>query len=67
MIPLLTKQLQWRVQRFDDSVVNINGLRGLRVHVVGQEVAEAKSKSEFPLFGELVAFDDVTRGKAGGV
>jgi len=67
VVPVLTKQLAWRVQRFDDSAVDVKALPSLQVHVVGQEVTAAAGPSEFPGFGEMVAYMEVTRGKVGGV
>ncbi len=34
---------------------------------MGQEVTAAAGPSEFPGFGEMVAYMEVTRGKVGGV
>lgn len=68
VIPVLKKQLNWRIQRFDDSAVDVKEVPSLQVHVVGQEVHPAKDpKKDFPIFGEMVAYDSVTAGKAGGV
>ncbi|MCJ1361156.1 hypothetical protein MMC16_000253 [Acarospora aff. strigata] len=66
VIPLLTKSLQWRVQQFDDSAVDAKLLPSLQVNVVGQEVKPAAKQSDFPAFGEVVAYKTVTAGKAGG-
>jgi len=66
VVPVLKKQLTGRAQRFDDSAVDVKALPSLQVHVVGQEVKPAANQSEFPVFGNMVAYKDVTAGKAGG-
>ena len=42
-------------------------MSGLKIYVVGQEVQQSASASEFPSYGQLVAYEGVTSGKAGGL
>ena len=65
--PLLTSQLSWRIQKFDDSAVHVSAVSGLKIYVVGQEVQQSASASEFPSYGQLVAYTGVTAGKIGGL
>lgn len=65
--PLLTSQLTWRIQLFDDTVVDAEAVSGLKIYVVGQEVQQSASASEFPSYGPLVPYKGVTSGKAGGL
>lgn len=67
VIPLLKKQLSWHVQGFDDKPVTTGNVKGLKVFVVGQEVTRAETADQFPGYGELVVYGDVTRGIVGGL
>ena len=67
VIPILTKELSWRVQGFDDNVVETKDVKGLKVFVVGQEVRKTERRDQFPGYGDLVVFGDVTRGRVGGL
>ncbi|KAI9877781.1 MAG: hypothetical protein M1830_002847, partial [Pleopsidium flavum] len=59
VIPLLKRELQWRVQRFDDSAVDVEEVRGLKMQVVGQEVRDI-GEGGFPGFGEMVVYWEVS-------
>jgi len=67
VVPLLKKQLSWRVQGFDDKPLTTRDIKGLKVFVVGQEVTQAERADQFPGYGELVVYGDVTRGMIGGL
>lgn len=68
MIPLLTERLQWRLQAFDDSTVDVSLVESLKLYVVGQEVRQNTGEgNRFPTYGPLVAYREVTKGKAGGL
>lgn len=74
MIPLLTEQLNWRIQTFDDDVLDNEEFEGkVRLYVVGQEVWPAEQGpgegpgDQFPRYGPLVAYRSVTKGKSGGL
>ena len=74
MIPLLTEQLSWRIQTFDDEVLDNEDFGDkVRLYVVGQEVRCPKEREgdnrtdEFPSYGPLVAYRNVTTGKSGGL
>ena len=71
VVPYLTKQLQWRVQLLDSTEVDA-GCRelrqgGLGVFVVGRTVTDTECEDEFPVYGELVKYEGITRGKKGGL
>ena len=55
------------MQGFNDRPIETGEVKGLRVHVVGQEVRKAEKNDEFPGFGEFKVFGDVTRGRVGGL
>ena len=67
MTPLLTSLLSWRIQDVDDAAVPIEDVPSLRVYVVGQQVEPRVGDDEFPAYGELIAYRDVTRGRPGAL
>lgn len=74
MLPLLTEQLSWRIQTFNDEVLNNEEFEDkVRLYVVGQQVWHPESVDrggrgdEFPRYGPLVAYRNVTKGKSGGL
>ncbi|KAL8681644.1 MAG: hypothetical protein Q9186_002241 [Xanthomendoza sp. 1 TL-2023] len=67
IVPLLTSQLNWRLQSTSDAPLDVSKVPSLKIHVVGQEVKPRVSDDEFPEYGHLVAYRDVTKGKAGGL
>lgn len=67
VIPILKQRLSWCVQGFDDQPIETGDVKGLKVHVVGQTVRQATRGDEFPVYGELFVFGDVTRGRVGGL
>lgn len=75
MIPVLTEQLSWRIQTFDDDVLDNEEVGDkVRLYVVGQELRHPGEKEElvrgadeFPTYGPLVAYRNVTKGKSGGL
>ncbi len=66
MIPLLKNQLRWRIQKFDDSVIENEEVESLRLYVVGQRVTQG-GPDQFPTYGPLLSYREVTKGKAGGL
>ena len=40
-------------------------VKGLKVHVVGQKVQQAVKQDDFPRYGKLRVYDEVTMGKVG--
>ncbi|KAL8721571.1 MAG: hypothetical protein Q9225_001779 [Loekoesia sp. 1 TL-2023] len=67
VVPLLTSQLNWRLQNMDDSSLDIGQVPSLKIHVVGQEVKQRVKEDQFPEYGRLQVFKQITRGKAGGL
>lgn len=67
VVPLLTSQLTWRLQNVDDSPLVIDQVLSIKIHVVGQEVQPRVAEDEFPQYGPLVVYREITRGKAGGL
>ncbi|KAL8842549.1 MAG: hypothetical protein Q9170_000503 [Blastenia crenularia] len=65
--PILTSQLNWRLQNIDDSQLEVSQVPSLKIHVVGQEVQHRAREDQFPEYGPLRVFRQVTRGKAGGL
>lgn len=55
------------MQGFDDKPLTTRDIKGLKVFVVGQEVTQAERADQFPGYGELVVYGDVTRGMIGGL
>ncbi|KAI4171467.1 MAG: hypothetical protein LQ343_004205 [Gyalolechia ehrenbergii] len=67
IIPILTSQLSWRLQNLDDSPLDVGQVPSLKIHVVGQEVKQTVREDQFPEYGPLKVFRQVTRGKDGGL
>ena len=63
----LKEQLDWRIQAFDDSVIDVEKVESLKVYVVGQEVRQTAGDENFPIYGPLVPYRDITREKTGGL
>ena len=64
--PYLTKNLNWRVQMLDGTVVDNAYVPDLSVTVVGAEVTPAKSDDEFPSWGSINSYSNITSNKTGG-
>ncbi|KAL8651556.1 MAG: hypothetical protein Q9210_003187 [Variospora velana] len=67
VVPLLTSQLKWRLQNTDDSPLDIGRVSSLKVHVVGQAVKARATDDEFPEYGPMQVYKEITVGKAGGL
>ncbi|KAI4122475.1 MAG: hypothetical protein LQ338_005800 [Usnochroma carphineum] len=67
IVPLLTSQLNWRLQYTDDSPLDISLVPSLKIHVVGQEVKPRATEDQFPEYGQMQVYKEVTNGKAGGL
>lgn len=67
VVPFLKSQLNWRLQRMDDSPLDVSGVSSLKIYVVGQRVVPRAADEAFPKYEKLVAYRSVTRGKAGGL
>lgn len=67
IVPFLTSQLYWRLQNTDDSPLDIGQVPSLKIHVVGQEVVPRVKEDQFPRYGRMQVYREVTAGKAGGL
>ncbi|KAI4105868.1 MAG: hypothetical protein L6R37_002514 [Teloschistes peruensis] len=67
IVPLLTSGLNWRLQGTDDSPLNLSAVPSLKIHVVAQVVKPRVAEDEFPEYGQLVVYKEITQGKDGGV
>ncbi|KAL9589590.1 MAG: hypothetical protein Q9203_001629 [Teloschistes exilis] len=67
IVPLLTSGLNWRLQGTDDSPLNLSAVPSLKIHVVAQVVKPRAAEDEFPEYGQLVVYKEITQGKDGGV
>lgn len=67
VVPFLKSQLSWRLQRMDDSPLDVSEVPSLKIYVVGQRVRPRAADDAFPKYEKLVAYRSVTRGKAGGL
>lgn len=66
MVPYLSTQLEYRVQKLDGCVVERGEVRSLRLGVVGREVQEAEGGDRFPRYGALVEYKQAGRRMRGG-
>ena len=67
VVPLLTSRLTWRLQKVDDSPLDVGEVPSLKIHVVGQEVRQREADDEFPEYGRFQVYRGITSGKAGGL
>lgn len=67
VIPYLSTQLDYRIQKLDWSVVGVGEVRSLRVSVVVREVELVEGEDQFPRYGPLVEYGLATRRLVGGV
>ncbi|KAL8862767.1 MAG: hypothetical protein Q9178_000709 [Gyalolechia marmorata] len=65
--PLLKSHLNWRLQSTNDDPLDISKVPSLKIHVVGQEVKPRIFEDEFPEYGDVQIYTEVTDGKAGGL
>ena len=71
VVPFLGKNLVWKVQKYDDTVIptNCSELKSLTIFVVGRRVIHRRTAKDdsFPAYGRLVIHRKATRGKIGGI
>lgn len=67
VVPFLTRELSWRIQRFDGSIVDVGDVPSLKLYVAGQQVRQCTGADEFPVYGPPVAYRSVTKGKPGSL
>lgn len=65
VVPFLTRELSWRIQKLDGSVVDAENVPSLRLYVAGQQVRQCDRADEFPVYGPVIAYRSITRGKGG--
>ena len=66
VVDYLTKNLQWRVQKTDGTVVDTFDCPSLKITVKVEDVAYPTSDYSFPSYGNPVEHPEVTKGKVGG-
>lgn len=70
-MPLLKRDLVWRIQNTDNQVVEVADVKGLKIFVVAREVLRqgggGEKGDEFPVFGKLEMWGEATEGKVGGL
>ncbi|KAF4551338.1 Tyrosinase-like protein 9 [Elsinoe fawcettii] len=64
--PYLEEAMQWRVARFDGSIVDAKDVPGLSVSVVTSDVRPPAVDTEQPVWGHFSSMAKVTINKAGG-
>jgi len=71
IVPLLKRELEWRVQDTDDQPVDTACVTDLQIFVVAREIFKhgggGDAGDEFPEYGELVILREATDGKVGGL
>ena len=70
-IPYLRDHLQWRVQQSSNATVNPNDAKlqagGLEISVSARTVEQPARLDQFPTYGPLQTYANVTEGKPGGL
>lgn len=66
IVPLLKKDLHWRIQTHDDKVIERTDMPSLKVSVARIPVALPESINEFPTWGSGTKESGVTAGRPGG-
>lgn len=67
VVPYLSTQLGYRIQKLDGCVVEGGEVASLRVGVVGREVELVEGEDRFPRYGPLVEYGQATRRLRAGV
>ena len=67
VVPYLKANLNYRVQKPDDSVLDNKDVPGLRIAIVGQLVKQPASAAQFPKYGPFEEFPDATPNIVGGL
>ncbi|KAL2067332.1 hypothetical protein VTL71DRAFT_1757 [Oculimacula yallundae] len=62
----LRKALQWRVQKFDGTVVPVEKIPSLNIRVQKELVTLGGDVTKLPSYGEMTLHPDITTGRAGG-
>ncbi|PBP16171.1 tyrosinase, partial [Diplocarpon rosae] len=62
----LQKRLNWRVQKFDGTVVPVEHIPSLAVTVQDELVTDSEDVTKLPTYGKSTAHPEATRGRAGG-
>lgn len=69
VVPVLTKQLNWRIQTLTNQPVETEKVTSLKLYVAGQEVYQwdEATHDKLPLYGPLIPYRGITRGRAGAL
>jgi tyrosinase len=66
VIDYLTKNLQWKVQKTEGTVVHTSACSSLKISVHVEDVTYPTSEYGLPSYGNPVKHPEITKGKAGG-
>lgn len=66
IVPYLKKELHWRIQRHDETVIERAEMPSLKISVAHVSVALPDNIAEFPKWGDSTKEAGVTTGRAGG-
>jgi len=66
IVPILQRDLHWRIQRVDGDMVEAKHVEGLKVSVWHARVNVAKSEAEFSEWDQVIEDLEVTAGRDGG-
>ncbi|KAG4435031.1 hypothetical protein IFR05_009487 [Cadophora sp. M221] len=62
----LRRALQWRVQKFDGTVVPVENIPSLSIRVQEELVTIGSDITELPSYGAMTLHPEITTGRAGG-
>ncbi|KAH7330221.1 hypothetical protein BKA65DRAFT_404823 [Rhexocercosporidium sp. MPI-PUGE-AT-0058] len=62
----LRRALQWRVQKFDGTVVPVENIPSLDIRVQEEVVMRSADITELPSYGQMTLHPEITTGRAGG-
>ena len=65
--PYLQKKLTWRVATVTGEPVDLKKLPSLKIYVVDQVVTPPQTSTDFPIYGEVTPYRNITEGKLGGL
>ncbi|KAI9812447.1 MAG: hypothetical protein M1827_004678 [Pycnora praestabilis] len=67
--PYLRTNLHWRVQLFNSTVIPVgsDSMNSLKIYVADMSVIGGEREDEFPVFGSVTGYRNVTDGRSGGL
>ena len=67
VIPFLNKNLNYRVENADGTVLDNSAVPGLKIAIVGQTVEPPASADKFPAYGPFIEYAEATQTIARGL